>query len=60
MLVIKTVPGMAMGVGAAMDALDWEEILGSIAGDDTVMCVAGTAEQAAIAADRLKGILRKL
>lgn len=60
MLVIKTVPGMAMGVGAAIDALKWSEILGSIAGDDTVMCVAGTSEQATAAAERLKGILRKL
>lgn len=57
MLVIKTMPGMAMGVAAALDALKWEEILGSIAGDDTVMCVAGTAEQAAETARRLRGIL---
>ena len=40
MIVIRTVPGMAMGVAAALDALKWKEILGSIAGDDTVMCVA--------------------
>lgn len=45
-LVIRTVPGMAMGVAAALDALNWEEILGSIAGDDTVMCVARTLEEA--------------
>ena len=31
MLVIRTVPGMAMGVAAALDALKWKEILGSIA-----------------------------
>ena len=51
MLVIRTVPGMAMGVAAA-------EILGSIAGDDTVMCVARDAEQAEIVAEKLKGILK--
>ena len=54
MLVIRTVPGMAMGV----DALKWKEILGSIAGDDTVMCVARDAEQAEIVAEKLKGILK--
>ena len=58
MIVIRTVPGMAMGVAAALDALNWKEILGSIAGDDTVMCVARYNEQAQIVAERLKGILK--
>ena len=58
-LVIRTVPGMAMGVAAALDALNWEESLGSIAGDDTVMCVARTLEEASSVAERLKSILQK-
>ena len=58
-LVIRTVPGMAMGVAAALYALNWEEILGSIAGDDTVMCVARTLEEASSVAERLKSILQK-
>lgn len=58
-LVIRTVPGMAMGVAAALDALNWEEILGSIAGDDTVMCVARILEEASSVAERLKSILQK-
>lgn len=58
-LVIRTVPGMAMGVAAALDALNWEQILGSIAGDDTVMCVARTLEEASSVAERLKSILQK-
>ena len=58
-LVIRTGPGMAMGVAAALDALNWEEILGSIAGDDTVMCVARTLEEASSVAERLKSILQK-
>ncbi len=57
MVVIRTVPGMAMGVAAALDALKWEEILGSIAGDDTVMCAARTSEQASAVVKRLKSIL---
>ena len=44
-LVVKTVSGMAMAVGAAIDALDHEEIVGCIAGDDTVMCVIKNASQ---------------
>ncbi len=43
-LVIKTISGMAMAVGAAIDALDFPQIVGCIAGDDTVMCAVRTAE----------------
>lgn len=35
-IVIKTVSGMAMAVGAAIDSLTIEEIMGCIAGDDTL------------------------
>ena len=41
---IKTVPGMAMAVGAALDELNWKEIVGCIAGDDTIMCAIKTAD----------------
>lgn len=37
-LVIKTVSGMAMAVAAALDTMHWNEIVGTIAGDDTIMC----------------------
>ncbi len=43
-IVIKTVPGMAMAVAAALDALEIEGIVGSIAGDDTVMCAVKTTK----------------
>ena len=56
-VVIKTVPGMAMGVAAALDALKWPEILGSIAGDDTIMCAAKSSEQATGVVEKLQSIL---
>ncbi len=37
-LVLKTVSGMAMAVAAAVDTLGIPGVVGSIAGDDTVMC----------------------
>lgn len=43
-LVIKTVSGMAMAVGAAIDAVHIKEIVGCIAGDDTIMCVIKNVE----------------
>ena len=58
-LVIKTVSGMAMAVGAAMDNLGWKEIVGCIAGDDTVMCVIRTSEDTESLMEELEKIIRR-
>ena len=44
-LVMKTVPGMAMAVAAAMDAMKFKEVAGCIAGDDTVMMAFRSVEE---------------
>lgn len=44
-LVIKTVSGMAMAVAAALDAMKFHEIVGCIAGDDTIMCAVRSVEE---------------
>ena len=59
-LVIKTVPGMAMGVAAALDELKFSEIIGSIAGDDTVISVIKTADQSLLVMEKLRKILEEL
>ncbi|MCD7709148.1 MAG: arginine repressor [Clostridiales bacterium] len=43
-LVIKTVAGMGSAVGAAVDAMNLPGMIGSIAGDDTLMCVIRTQD----------------
>lgn len=43
-LVIKTVAGMAMAVAAAIDELQWKEVVGCIAGDDTIFCAIRSVE----------------
>ena len=55
-LVIKTVPGMAMAVCAALDAMHLYEIVGTIAGDDTIMCACKTSEQAVSVVNKLNEI----
>jgi len=37
--VVKTLPGMAQASAAALDSMKWPEIVGTIAGDDTIMIV---------------------
>ena len=44
-LVVKTVSGMAMAVAASLDALRMKEVVGSIAGDDTIMMAIRTTEE---------------
>lgn len=56
MLVIKTYPGMAMAVAAAIDAMEISEILGCIAGDDTIMCATPGIEEAARAAAQIRSV----
>ncbi len=55
-LVIKTVSGMAMAVAAALDHMDCSEIVGSIAGDDTIMCAVRTVEDTVQLMERLRRI----
>lgn len=56
-LVIKTVSGMAMAVAAAVDAMKLKEIVGSIAGDDTIMMAVRTVEDTEIVMDKLHKML---
>ncbi len=54
LVVIKTVSGMAMAVAAAIDAMGIEEIAGSIAGDDTILCAVRTASLVPGVMDKIK------
>ena len=53
-LVIKTVSGMAMAVAAALDAIHFNEIVGCIAGDDTIMCAVRSVDDTIILMEKLK------
>ncbi|MCI8598908.1 MAG: arginine repressor [Lachnospiraceae bacterium] len=57
-LVIKTVSGMAMAAAAALDALHWHEIVGCIAGDDTIFCAIRTIEEALAVMEKLKKMVK--
>ena len=57
-LVVKTVSGMAMAVAAALDAMQIKEILGCIAGDDTIMCVVKHAEETDRVKEHIESFIR--
>ena len=56
-LVIKTVSGMAMAVAAAVDAMEMEEIVGSIAGDDTIMAAVRSNEDVEAVMKKIYAVL---
>ena len=54
MLVIKTTVGSAQPVAAALDASHWPEVVGTLAGDDTVLVVAADKKKAQALARRIR------
>lgn len=58
-LVIKTVSGMAMAVAVAVDSMKWNEVVGCIAGDDTIMCAIRTVEDTVAVMDKIRKIISK-
>lgn len=58
-IVIKTVSGMAMAVAASLDALHMHELVGCIAGDDTIMCAVRTVEDTIGLMEKLKKMVSK-
>jgi transcriptional regulator of arginine metabolism len=58
LLVIKTSVGSAQPVAAALDGEQWPEVLGTLAGDDTILVISSNKKTAAGLAARIRGILR--
>jgi transcriptional regulator of arginine metabolism len=56
-LVLKTIIGSAQPVAAALDEQDWEEVLGTIAGDDTILIVCPDKDGAKKVALRIEEML---
>ncbi|MCM1386679.1 MAG: arginine repressor [Bacillus sp. (in: Bacteria)] len=56
-LVMKTVSGMAMAVAASVDAMKMPEIVGCIAGDDTIMMAIRTVEDTILVMDKIKKMI---
>lgn len=57
LLVVKTIVGSAQPVAAALDEADWPAVVGTIAGDDTILIVCPDKEEARKLADRIEEML---
>lgn len=56
-IVLKTLPGNAHALGVIIDDLDWEEIMGTICGDDTCLIICRTEEKATEIEQRFLNLL---
>jgi transcriptional regulator of arginine metabolism len=59
LLVLRTSPGNANTLAAAVDAEDWPEVVGTVAGDDTVLVIAPDARTAGEVRKRLLNLLKE-
>ena len=59
-VVIKTYPGLANAVAVGIDSMSFPSILGSVAGDDTILTVVRNEEIAKELSDRLHDLLRSM
>ena len=58
-LVVKTVSGMAMAVAAALDSLQMSEIVGCIAGDDTIMAAIRSVDDTVTVMEKIRKLIYK-
>lgn len=57
LVVLKAVSGNASGMAKCLDDIGWTEIIGTVAGDDTVLIITQSAEEAQSVIQKLQGVL---
>ena len=58
LIVIKTLTGAANAAAAAIDALQWKEIVGTIAGDDTILVIVRSKSGVKDLLERFKSLMK--
>lgn len=58
LIVIHTLPGSAHVAGEAVDSLKWPEVIGTIAGDNTILVIVRSNEEVEEVVRRFRGIVR--
>lgn len=57
LLVLKTLPGNAQSIGAIIDQLEWEEVVGTICGDDTCLLICRDVDSQEAIRDRIFNLI---
>jgi transcriptional regulator of arginine metabolism len=59
LLILKTAPGHASSVAVSLDQEEWLEVVGTLAGDDTVLVVTRDSNEAVAVRDRLLSFIKE-
>ncbi|MBP1155146.1 MULTISPECIES: transcriptional regulator ArgR [unclassified Paenibacillus] len=57
LVVLKSLPGTANAIGALIDSLEWNEIMGTICGDDTILIICRSKDQSVHVVNQILGML---
>jgi transcriptional regulator of arginine metabolism len=57
LVVLKSLPGTANAIGALIDSLEWNEIMGTICGDDTILIICRTKDHSVHIVNQVMGML---
>ena len=58
LIVIKTIPGMGSAAGAAIDSMNYSDVVGTLAGDDTLLIIVADNEKAEGLTEKLNELTR--
>lgn len=59
LIVVRTPPGNAQGVAHGLDEVDWSGVMGTLAGDDTILLICRSDKDGADVERRLKALTRR-
>lgn len=57
LVLIRTIPGNANSLASMLDSSNWEEVIGTVAGDDTILLVIKPKEAALVIRERLTSLI---
>lgn len=57
LILIKTLPGTANAVASCIDSISWKEIIGTVAGDDTILVIIKPKEAVKVTLERFRSLL---
>ena len=57
LIVMKCLPGTANAIGALMDNMEWDEVMGTICGDDTILIICRSKENSAKIVKQIMGMI---
>ncbi|MCP3772564.1 transcriptional regulator ArgR [Paenibacillus sp. MZ04-78.2] len=57
LVVLKSLPGTASAIAALIDSLEWNEIMGTISGDDTILIICRTKDHSSHIVNQILGML---